>query len=234
MPRTVCFSQWKVRASSSKVAPFFRLSIAITWAILLPSRGPPPSFALAVFLALGAFLAGVAFLVALPLAGPPLAGRARVVAFFSGLRLRGLFRLRLLGFAQTLDALPDAGDSSLGALKTLHGRDASQAVKNRDQSLRRPRFGQFHQFLLAAEAVEGRCGCGGGLFLARKRNYFVRFVDSESRHNRCPFCHALRGHHMNPSEALESKGLSGINRPWGRTGDVPDADVSKCQEMSQN
>src|ERR1039457_3646453 len=82
MPRTVCFSQWKVRASSSKVAPFFRLSIAITWAILLPSRGPPPSFALAVFLALGAFLAGVAFLVALPLAGAPLADCARFVAFF--------------------------------------------------------------------------------------------------------------------------------------------------------
>src|ERR1035438_7624705 len=80
-----------------------------------------------------------------------------VGGLFSGLRLRDLFRLRLLGFAQTLDALPDAGDSSLGALKALHGRDASQAVKNRDQSLRRPRFGQFHQFLLAAEAVEGRC-----------------------------------------------------------------------------
>src|ERR1022692_773946 len=76
MPRTVCFSQWKVRASSSKVAPFFRLSIAIIWAILLPSRGPPPSFALAVFLALGAFL------VAVPLAGAPLADCARLVPFF--------------------------------------------------------------------------------------------------------------------------------------------------------
>src|ERR1035441_2894963 len=230
MPRTVCFSQWKVRASSSKVAPFFRLSIAITWAILLPSRGPPPSFALAVFLALGAFLAGVAFLVALPLADC-----ARLVPFFPAFGFAACSACGCSGSPRLLiDALPDAGDSSLGALKTLHGRDASQAVKNRDQSLRRPRFGQFHQFLLAAEAVEGRCGCGGGLFLARKRNYFVRFVDSESRHNRCPFCHALRGHHMNPSEALESKGLSEINRPWGRTGDVPDADVSKCQEMSQN
>src|ERR1017187_780421 len=84
MPRTVCFSQWKVRASSSKVAPFFRLSIAIIWAILLPSRGPPPSFALAVFLALGALLAGVAFLAGSPLARPPLADCAGLGPFFPG------------------------------------------------------------------------------------------------------------------------------------------------------
>src|ERR1022692_2972964 len=60
---------------SEMVAPPLRWSMAITWAILLPSRGPPPSFALAAFLAaLGAFLAGVAFVVALWAArAPPLA-----------------------------------------------------------------------------------------------------------------------------------------------------------------
>src|ERR1039457_1331503 len=67
---------------SEMVAPPLRWSMAITWAILLPSRGPPPSFALAAFLALGAALAGVAFLVALAFAGAPLADCATPLAFF--------------------------------------------------------------------------------------------------------------------------------------------------------
>src|ERR1017187_5104618 len=66
---------------SEMVAPPLRWSMAITWAILLPSRGPPPSFALAAFLALGAALAGVAFLVALAFAGAPLADCAPPLAF---------------------------------------------------------------------------------------------------------------------------------------------------------
>ena len=61
-PRTVhdfhpCFS-----AISANVAPFFRWSMAITWAFLLPSRGPALSSVLAAFLGLGAFLAAVVFL----------------------------------------------------------------------------------------------------------------------------------------------------------------------------
>jgi hypothetical protein len=62
---------------SGSVAPFFRCSIATTWAVLLPSRGPAASGALAAFLALGAFLAGVVFLVVLAFAGGPVGPRAR-------------------------------------------------------------------------------------------------------------------------------------------------------------
>src|ERR1017187_4545230 len=88
-PRTVQIFHANRSANSFKVAPFFRLSRAIAWAILLPSRGPVASFALAAFLALGAALAGVAFLVALPLPGAPLADCARPLAFLSGFGFAG-------------------------------------------------------------------------------------------------------------------------------------------------
>jgi hypothetical protein len=55
--------------------------------------------------------------------------------------------------------------------------------------------------------------------LARKHRDVVLFVDSESRHNRCPLFRALRGHHINPSEAPESKGNSEINRSGQTRGD---------------
>jgi hypothetical protein len=57
-------------------APFLRCSIATTWAVLLPSRGPALSSFVAAFWAFGAFFAAVLFLVALPLAGAPLAALA--------------------------------------------------------------------------------------------------------------------------------------------------------------
>src|ERR1019366_2762077 len=104
-PRTVCFCQPILAMISASVAPFFRCSMATTWAVLLPSRGPALSSALAAFLALGAFFAVVVFLVALALAGAAL-----------GLA----FRLRLRGFAQALDALPDVARSDLGCLEALH------------------------------------------------------------------------------------------------------------------
>src|ERR1035437_211306 len=75
-PRTVCFCQPIFSMISDSMAPFFRWSMATTWAVLLPSRGPALSSALAAFLPLGAFLAGVAFLVALAFAGAPLAACA--------------------------------------------------------------------------------------------------------------------------------------------------------------
>ena len=68
-PRTVCRCQPILSMISASVAPFFRWSIATTWAVLLPSRGAAASCALAAVLALGAFLGAVAFLVAL--AGAP-------------------------------------------------------------------------------------------------------------------------------------------------------------------
>src|ERR1035437_5175275 len=71
-PRTVCFCQPILSMISASVAPFFRWSMATTWAVLLPSRGPALSGDFAALGDLGAFFAGVAFLVALPFAGAPL------------------------------------------------------------------------------------------------------------------------------------------------------------------
>lgn len=75
-PRTVCFCQPICSMISARAAPFFRFSIAITWAVLLPSRAPWLSATLAIFLALGAFLGGVVFLPGLPLGGVTLAACA--------------------------------------------------------------------------------------------------------------------------------------------------------------
>src|ERR1017187_3390823 len=94
-PRTVCFCQPILDMSSGNVAPPLRCSIATTWAVLLPSRGPAGSGALAAFFPLGALLAGVAFLVALALAGTPLAACAPPMAFFPAFG----FAAAALGFA---------------------------------------------------------------------------------------------------------------------------------------
>src|SRR5580658_5919211 len=76
--------------TSEIVTPPLRCIRAITCAILLPSRGAPAaSFALAVFLALGAALAAVAFLVAFPFAGATWADCARPLAFVAALRFAG-------------------------------------------------------------------------------------------------------------------------------------------------
>src|ERR1035438_6963951 len=104
-PRTVCFCQPILSIISSSVAPFFRWSMATTWAVLLPSRGPAPSCAFAAFLALGAFLAAVAFLGRLALGGRAL---GCLCATFGA-----LIRLRLCGFCQALDALPDPAGGGL-------------------------------------------------------------------------------------------------------------------------
>jgi len=64
---------------SARVAPFLRWSMATTWAVLLPSRGPV-SCVLAALLALGAFLAAVVFLVALAFFGAPLGALGAGVA----------------------------------------------------------------------------------------------------------------------------------------------------------
>jgi hypothetical protein len=68
---------------SASAAPFFRWSMATTWAVLLPSRGPAVSGALAAFFALGAFLAAVVFLVALAFAGAPLGASAPPLALLA-------------------------------------------------------------------------------------------------------------------------------------------------------
>src|ERR1035441_4208192 len=89
-PRTVCFCQPIWSMISASVAPFFRCSSATTWAVLLPSRGPDSDFAgFAAFLALGALFAGVAFLVALVLAGASLADCAPTLALRSAFGFAG-------------------------------------------------------------------------------------------------------------------------------------------------
>src|ERR1035437_9104641 len=74
---------------SASVAPFFRRNMSTTKAPLLFSRGPALSSVLAAFFPLGAFLAGVAILLALAFAGAPLAARAPPLAFLSGFGFGG-------------------------------------------------------------------------------------------------------------------------------------------------
>src|ERR1035441_4775281 len=78
-PRTVCFCQPMVFMISASVAPFFRWSMATTWAVLLPSRGPS-AFGFVAFL--GAFAACLAAFGALPfLFDLGLAGATRRACF---------------------------------------------------------------------------------------------------------------------------------------------------------
>src|ERR1035438_10484103 len=79
--------------------------------------------------------------------------------------------------------------------------------------------GKFRQFLLAGEGIE-RGGCrGGGILRSAKRRYVVFVVNREGRHVLSPWCHTLRGHHMNHSEVLEKQGDCAINRRWRRHSD---------------
>src|ERR1035438_8051046 len=125
-PRTVCPCHPIVSMISVKVAPFLRWSMATTWAVLLPSRGPAVSCALAAFLALGACLAAVAFLVALALPGAPLAACAPTFAFLSA--------FAFVGSASGLEGSPSPWMRSqmpgggVGALEPLHRLYARQAV----------------------------------------------------------------------------------------------------------
>src|ERR1017187_2543260 len=73
-PRTVCFCQPIFSIISAKVAPFFRWSMATTWAVLLPSRGPSVCGFVAF---LGALAACLAVLGALAFSWSPWAWRAQ-------------------------------------------------------------------------------------------------------------------------------------------------------------
>src|ERR1035437_3940872 len=70
---------------SAKVAPFFRWSMATTWAVLLPSRTAPAAF----FWPLGTLFVRLAFLPTLLLAGAPLAARAPPLALRSAFASAG-------------------------------------------------------------------------------------------------------------------------------------------------
>src|ERR1017187_8233209 len=96
-PRTLWACQPVAFMTSARVAPPFRSSRATTVAVLLPSRAPPAALAcLAPLAALGAFFAGAAFLVALPLVGAPLAACALPLALGSTFGLAVSPRLWIL------------------------------------------------------------------------------------------------------------------------------------------
>src|SRR5579872_2789345 len=88
-PLTLWACQEVASMRSARLAPFALRRRSSTVAVLLPSRGPVASGALAAFFPLGAFLAGVAFLVALAFAGAPLAACAPPLAFMSAFGFAG-------------------------------------------------------------------------------------------------------------------------------------------------
>jgi hypothetical protein len=121
---------------------------------------------------------------------------------FGGRTLSGLcalaLRLRLLGFAQVLDARPDSADSGLGALETLRRLHAGQAVPELYQSLRRPRSGQFRQILLAAESLGAGSHFGGGP-LGRREGGDVVVGLKGKRHFATPSAVDYRDHDIHHS-----------------------------------
>src|ERR1039458_1766464 len=165
-------------------------------------------------LALGRGLGGGGLLTSLALHRRGLGGLCATLGLLVGLRLLGLrfglrgFRFGLGSFAQALNPLPDTAGGGLGALEALHRNDPRQAVEGGYQALRRPTRYQFGQFFLAGERIERGLGGGGSLLGGGERADCVFGIDCERFHFESPWCRALRGHHMNPSEALESKGLS--------------------------
>src|ERR1039457_2481985 len=166
--------------------------------------------------ALGRFLGGGRLLGRLALHRRALGGLCASFRLACGLRLRGR-HLGLGSLAQALDACPDAAGGRRSVLEFLGRLLARQAVQDSQQALGGPTRGQLCEFLLAGEAVERRLHGDGCLFWRRKRHDFVRFVDRKCRHFESPLATLCAANHMNHSEALESKGISEINRP-GRTG----------------
>src|ERR1039457_545909 len=198
--------------------------MATTWAVLLPSRGPAAPDTLAAVLPLGAFLGAVAFLLASPLVGAPLAAcaprlaaRAPSVAFgsvfgFAGWRTDGRAdgRTALLGhrLAEHLDARPYPADGRLAVRELLDRRDARQAVPNRQEPLAGPLVGQIRQLLLAGEGIERGCGCCGGLLLGGERADVVVVVDGERFHLGPFLARGCRDAHIHHSCGPDRQGKS--------------------------
>src|ERR1039457_1682472 len=104
---------------SEMLAPPFRWSISITWAVLLPPRMPAGFGAGAAFLPWGAFLAAGAFLGRLALHRRALGGLCASFRLACGLRLRGR-HLGLGSLAQALGACPDAAGGPKACRKVSH------------------------------------------------------------------------------------------------------------------
>src|SRR5664280_1868038 len=68
------------------------------------------------------------------------------------------------------------------------------------------------EILLAGKGIEGAGGRGGGFFLGAERRDVVLLVDRKRRHNRSPWSHALRGHHMDHSGCAHKQANNAGNR----------------------
>jgi hypothetical protein len=217
-PRTLWACHPVAFMTSASVAPPFRSSSATTLAVLLPSRTPSVLAVLAFLGALPGFLAGVAFLVvAWAFAGAPLGACAPRLAF-----------LPAFGFAGSASGLAASPSpwirsqmrlAALLFLKRLHRGNARQAIPDAYQALGGPTGDQFRQFLLAGKSIERGGGCGGGLFCGAKRRDVVVVVNRKRRHNRSPWCHALRGHHMDHSGCAHRQANNAGNRERRWEGD---------------
>jgi hypothetical protein len=139
---------------------------------------------------------------------------------------------------QALEGLPNSGYGFVAILKLLHrlqigaeSGDAGERIPDRHETVHGPARGQRPQRVLAGKRLPAR---GLGLMRVGECSDVVIGVDRKRRHNRSPWCHALRGRDMDHSEVLERQGDFAINRRGRRSGDVPGARDRKWQEMSQN
>ena len=100
----------------------------------------------------------------------------------------------------------------LAFLNDFTGSTPGRLFQMADQPFCRQTGDQFRELLRVGEIIEGGgAGCGG-VFCRAKRGNRVFVVNRKRRHNRSPWCHGLRGHHMNHSELLEKQGNSEQNR----------------------
>ena len=155
-PRTVCRCHPNFNMISASVAPSSRWSIATTWAVLLPSRGPARFCAVAAFLPLGAFLTAVALLVAFAFLGATSGACAPALAncslasgeAFASTWVGGGFNRRLVltrygvrnlvrapGPPSPWNGFPNPLGGDLSVRELLNRYDSRQAVPNPDQPL---------------------------------------------------------------------------------------------------
>jgi hypothetical protein len=110
-----------------------------------------------------------------------------------------LVGLWLLWLPQTLDPVPNLADSCLGGFEPLHRLYTRQAVPSGNQPLRRPTGGQFRQFLLTGEGIEGGSGRRGGFFRSGERADVVLGIDRKRPHVSALFPTDYRDDHIHHS-----------------------------------
>jgi hypothetical protein len=216
-PRTVCRCHPILSMISASVAPFLRWSIATTWAVLLPSRGPAPSVLAAVF-ALGVFLVAVAFLLALAFAGAPLAAGAPRLALLSAFGVAGSaaglaasaspwMRSQMRLAAALLFLKRFAGSTPGRPFQIATIRSAGQLVTSPANSFWLAKLSNGVVVAAVASSAEPNAVM---LFFS---------IDRKRFHSESPWCRAQRGHDMDHSDLLEKQGNCSANRRRRRTGD---------------